>query len=57
MEHVVFEERENCTKCEGTQVAVGKVLGVELTDWRGHKIKVTLYYRFCPSCNWYQIRE
>ena len=55
MEHVVFEEKHKCPKCDSLEMVTGKVLGIELVDWNGHKIKINTYYDYCPNCSYYKL--
>ena len=41
----------------GLEMVTGKVLGIELVDWNGHKIKVSAYYDYCPNCNYHRLYE
>ena len=56
MEHVVYDEKPiSCPNCREITLITGKVHGVELVDWKGLKIYVTLYYRLCSKCQYYRI--
>lgn len=57
MEHVVYEEKHKCPECDGLEMVAGKVLGIELVDWNGNKIKVSAYYDYCPNCNYHRLYE
>lgn len=57
MEHVVYEEKHKCPECDGIEMVTGRVLGIELVDWNGHKIKVSAYYDYCPNCNYHRLYE
>ena len=56
MEHVVFDEKINCPEC-GKEMATGKIYGIELVDWNGHRMKVKIYYDYCPACNYYKVTQ
>ncbi len=55
MEHKVFDEKHKCPECDNEGMVTGKVYGVELVDWDGHKMRVSLYYDYCPKCSYYKI--
>jgi hypothetical protein len=55
MEHVVFGEKYKCEECGNDNAVTGKVMGVELVDWAGHMMKITIYYDYCPKCDCYKI--
>ena len=55
MEHKVFDEKHECPNCDSKEMVTGKIYGVELVDWNGHKLKVSFYYDYCSKCNYYKI--